>query len=70
LSVPSQEIHATLPLINFQVRLIDTDVVLVTYQSKVIYSGVVERGRRSSIWLRSAAGWILRFHQGTPIPDP
>ncbi|MGF1601944.1 MAG: DUF4440 domain-containing protein [Thermosynechococcaceae cyanobacterium] len=69
LSVPFQAIHATLPLIDFQICLLDTDVALVTYRSKVNYSGVVEQGRRSSIWSRATTGWILRFHQGTPNPD-
>jgi ribonuclease HI len=42
------------------------DTVLLTYR-------VNDPGRprlRSSVWLRSAEGeWLLRFHQGTPVPS-
>jgi hypothetical protein len=62
-------IDAVLPLPNFAVREISSDVVQVTYNSIVTYDGVVEYGRRSSIWSRANtnAGWQLRFHQGTPF---
>ena len=39
------------------------DVVLVTYDS-ITPQG---RARRSSVWLRHAGRWQLRFHQGTPV---
>lgn len=42
------------------------DVVLVTYDS-ITPSG---RARRSSVWLRQAGRWQLRFHQGTPVTPP
>jgi hypothetical protein len=45
-------------------RLAD-DVVLVTYVA-------ARDGRlthRSSLWLRSEAGWLMRFHQGTPVAE-
>jgi ribonuclease HI len=39
------------------------DAVLLTYRSDT--SG--RRALRSSVWVRDpAAGWLLRFHQGTP----
>ncbi len=41
------------------------DVILLTYVSD-------PRGRparRSSLWRRTATGWRLRHHQGTPISD-
>lgn len=42
-------------------RLAD-DVVLLTYRSG-------DGARRSSVWVRDPdAGWVLRFHQGTPPP--
>lgn len=66
-AVPRQPIHATLPLPEFAIRLLHPDVALVTYESRVIYDGVVEYGRRSSLWSRSPSGWVLRFHQGTPF---
>ena len=34
------------------------DVVLLTYRT--------EGSRRSSVWVRSAGSWQVRFHQGTP----
>jgi hypothetical protein len=64
---PAEEIKAKLPLKNFTVRLIDTNVVQVTYISEVTYDGVVEVGNRSSIWSKTANGWQLRFHQGTSV---
>jgi hypothetical protein len=62
-------IDAVLPLPDFAVREISSDVVQVTYNSVVTYDGVVEYGRRSSIWSRAntKVGWQLRFHQGTPF---
>ena len=41
------------------------DVVLVTYDS-ITPQG---RARRSSVWVRDAGRWQLRFHQGTAVPD-
>ena len=70
LAIPRQPIHAVLPLPNFQARLLAPDVAQTTYESRVTYDGVVQRGLRSSIWIRDAAGeWRLRFHQGTPLPE-
>lgn len=66
LASPRGPIDARLPLPDFAARLIAPDVALVTYNSLATYDGVVERGRRSSIWSRTADGWVLRFHQGTP----
>ena len=62
-------IYATIPLQNLQIRLLTHDVAQVTYNSKVIYDGVVEKGRRSSIWTRLGESWKLRFHQGTAVYD-
>jgi hypothetical protein len=69
LNMPCSPIHAALPLKDFAAHVIDAHVVLVTYRSEVTYGDVVEQGRRSSLWSKSAQGWKLRFHQGTPIPD-
>lgn len=69
LAVAKQPIDAIIPLPGFNVRLITEDVVQITYNSHVTYDGVIERGRRSSIWSRTAGGWELRFHQGTPYED-
>ena len=69
LSVPRQSIDAVIPLPDFDARLLTEDIAQVTYNSKVTYDGVVEKGRRSSIWFRTSSGWVLRFHQGTPYGD-
>jgi hypothetical protein len=69
LAIPRQPIDAMFPLPDFKARLLTQDVAQVTYNSAVRYDGVVQHARRSSIWSRTAEGWILRFHQGTPIPS-
>ena len=64
------ELRARLPLPNLEVRLLTTDAAQVTYDSEVEFEGVVEFARRSSLWTRTPAGWVMRFHQGTPYePD-
>ena len=65
LSAPLQEINITLPLKQFAVHLIDTNIALVTYISEVQYENL-EIANRSSLWIRTDSGWKLRFHQGTP----
>lgn len=62
-------INATIPLKELNIRLLTSDVAQVTYTSEVTYDGVMEKGRRSSIWSRSGEGWKLRFHQGTAFHD-
>jgi hypothetical protein len=61
-----QRIDAVLPLPDLAIRLLDENTAQVTYNSRVTYGGVVEYGRRSSIWSRTPAGWMMRFHHGTP----
>ena len=70
LSVERHEIPAKLPLPNLEIRLVHPDVALLTYESDVAYASGRERARRSSLWTRTPGGWLLRFHQGTPIPTP
>ena len=67
LSVSRRPLNATLPLQDFHARLLAPDVAQVTYNSALECDGAYEYGRRSSIWSRSANGWVLRFHQGTPF---
>jgi hypothetical protein len=67
LGVPAQEIAAVLPLPKFEVRLIDTNVALVTYISEVCYGKIKELANRSSLWSRYSTGWRIRFHQGTAV---
>ena len=59
-------IDAVLPLPDLRIRLLNEDTAQVTYNSAVKYDGIVQHGRRSSIWSRTGRGWVLRFHQGTP----
>jgi len=63
-------IDAVLPLPNFAIRLVHADVALVTYDSEMKHEGDILCARRSSIWSRTASGWQLRFHQGTPYAKP
>jgi hypothetical protein len=66
LDSPREPIAAQLPLEDFRVRLLDANTAQLTYNSRARYKGVVESGRRSSIWSKSGDTWVLRFHQGTP----
>ncbi len=66
LGAAPQPIDAILPLPDFKVRLLNADTAQVTYNSAVRSNGIVDYGRRSSIWSKTARGWVLRFHQGTP----
>jgi hypothetical protein len=66
----SGQIDAKLPLDNLQFRRLDTHTIQITYNSHVRYGGIVEHGRRSSIWSFIDGRWQMRFHQGTPYtPD-
>lgn len=66
LSHPDEAIEAELPLKNFEIHEINTNVALVTYVSRVMYEEL-EIGNRSSIWVKGSTGWRMRFHQGTPV---
>ncbi len=48
---------------DFEAHMFAQDCALVTYQ----VSGKSGDTLRSSVWLRSAAGWKIRFHQGTKV---
>ena len=50
---------------NVEARRLGPDAVLVTYRS----DGGNRRALRSSTWVRDNGGWLLLFHQGTPVPD-
>lgn len=67
LDVAPANIDAELPLRDFAVHPVDDNVVLVNYVSVVRYDAV-QMGNRSSLWVRNGDGWMLRFHQGTPVP--
>ena len=61
-----EEILAQLPLDDLRFRVLDDHRVQLTYNSHVTYDGVVEHGRRSSLWTKVDGVWRMRFHQGTP----
>lgn len=67
LDTHEQEIHAVLPLTNFKIHAIDTNVVQATYISIVTYGADKQYGLRSSIWVYQNNCWKLKFHQGTPL---
>lgn len=54
---------------NLRFVALEENTVLVTCLSVAVFDGVHEHARRSSIWSRFPAGWVMRFHQGTPY-DP
>lgn len=66
ISVQPSPIVVQLPLPDFKARRLAPDVVQVTYNTIVRNEGIVQYRRRSSIWTKSAEGWVIRFHQGTP----
>ena len=53
---------------GFDARRLAPDVVLLTYRSahRRADGRLEHHALRSSVWLRTPAGWRLRFHQGTP----
>lgn len=65
LDIERCEIRARLPLTRFSVRMVSPDVALVTYRSEGLADDI-EVGNRSSLWRKTANGWQLEFHQGTP----
>ena len=54
------------PLPDFEARELTDAVVLLTYVSDVDYGDFVVTANRTSIWIRTPAGWQLCHHQGTP----
>ncbi|HEY5543688.1 MAG TPA: DUF4440 domain-containing protein [Candidatus Binatia bacterium] len=56
---------------DFAVIEIAEDIALLTYKSAYVdANGELRRHTlRSSLWQRTARGWQIRFHQGTPTDD-
>ena len=52
---------------NFAMSELGPEVVLLTYRSahNVPTEGLTNHTLRTSIWLKVAASWQLRYHQGT-----
>jgi hypothetical protein len=55
---------------GFKCDLLAENVALVTYRTvrTDAASGVSASVLRSSVWVRDAQGWRVRFHQGTKEP--
>lgn len=53
---------------EFALQILAEGIVLLTYKSaQLTPEGTLARhALRASIWQRSAVGWQMRFHQGTP----
>ncbi len=50
---------------DIDAAMLSDDVVLLTYTARSGSTATL----RSSVWLRAESGeWLLRFHQGTPVP--
>lgn len=66
MAAPPEAFAAVLPLKDLSVRLVTSEVALVTYVSESIEANVLDVANRSSLWIARPGGWQLRFHQGTP----
>ncbi|GKT00016.1 nuclear transport factor 2 family protein [Acidovorax sp. SUPP3434] len=66
--LPVQAQHAVVVADRFEVRRLGEFAALLTYRSaQRSDDGTLERWTlRTSVWERSARGWQMRFHQGTP----
>jgi len=55
----------------FSVSELSSGVALVTYRSAQIEQdkSLVNHTLRSSVWLKTEAGWQLRYHQGTAAAE-
>jgi hypothetical protein len=56
----------------FRVVPLAEDVALLTYRSahRAPDGGLTLHTLRSSVWVKTAVGWQLRYHQGTPAAEP
>jgi len=50
---------------DFRIHPLTADAMLVTYRT----IRPEMQANRSSIWIQSASGWQVLFHQGTKIPE-
>jgi hypothetical protein len=52
---------------GFAVAELGPGIALLTYRSAHVEpgQGLVDHTLRSSVWVRTSAGWQLRYHQGT-----
>lgn len=63
--------HGTMRAEEFAGSVVGAGVALITYRSAYVdASGNRSRVTlRSSLWIETAAGWQMRFHQGTPVEE-
>jgi hypothetical protein len=56
---------------DFACHRVAEDVVLATYRTVRVNagSGRRETALRSSLWSKRARKWVVRFHQGTRVPQ-
>jgi hypothetical protein len=56
---------------SFAVSALGSGVALLTYRSAQVESGkpLANHTLRSSLWLKTARGWQLRYHQGTAAAE-
>jgi hypothetical protein len=64
----AQQSHPVVASDSFAVSELAPGAALLTYRSAHVEAKdrLVNHTLRSSIWLKTAAGWQLRYHQGTP----
>ena len=55
---------------NFDAHTVRPGVYLVMYETtqRDPATGLTSRQRRSSLWMKEGDGFVLRFHQSTPVP--
>jgi hypothetical protein len=56
---------------SFSVAELGSGIVLLTYRSAHVESSnrLANHTLRSSLWLKTAQGWQLRYHQGTAAAE-
>jgi hypothetical protein len=67
----SPSAHPRIHAEGFALQQLSDDVALLTYRSAhVDEAGAQSRWTlRSSLWQRCQGRWVMRFHQGTPVPQ-
>jgi hypothetical protein len=67
----TQESQPVVASETFAVSELGPGVALLTYRSAHFESGktLMHHTLRSSVWVKTGAGWQLRYHQGTAAAD-
>lgn len=67
----AQQVHPVVASDAFSATELSPGVVLLTYRSAHVETegGLANHTLRSSVWVSTAAGWQLRYHQGTPASE-